>query len=152
MRNSILQFAFAILGLFVGAGLEEMLPHILGVGFPILLATVLFVSAHRTNAVAIVFAVAAGAMEDAIGSLPPMTSVSFFAIVAVAIRQMGCSLPAMLFAYPCYQIWLALWMSGLGGGVFTRLLLAVPIGLTMAIAVQAILWVTERKAVLNERG
>lgn len=152
MRNSFLQLIYAVLVLVAAGAGEEFLPKFLGVGFPLLLAAVLLMASRRSAATAIAFAVAAGGMEDAISALPLMTSVSFFVGLVAVVRVRGMSIPAALFAYPGYQLWLAVWMSGLGGGVFVRLLLSLPIGVVTVLAVHGILLTVERKAVLDAQG
>ena len=139
--------------LVLGAGAEELLPKFLGVGFPILLtATQFFATGRGTLAATVIFAIAAGAMEDAISMLPAMTSVSFFLAVAGFARVTGLRGAATALTYPCYQLWLAVWTSGLGGGVFGRILLALPVGLGTAFAVGVTLAWIERRGAVHEEG
>ena len=151
MINSIVQIVFAVMALVLGAALEELLPKFFGVGVPILLTVVLFMSVRRTGSFALVFAVAAGALEDALSSLPPMTSVSYFLAVALLARFPGRSGALMAVAYPLYQIWLAVWFPGIGGGVFARVLLSCPVGFATAWAVDLALTWFSRKAAADER-
>jgi len=129
---------------------EELIPKFFGVGFPFLLASVQHAAATRPLPAFVVLAVAAGACEDALSSLPPMTSVSFFLATAALVRW--CDLPrtAILLTFPIYQLWLALWIPSLGGGVFARLLLSVPLGLVTALVTTALLTAVERKAAIDE--
>ena len=152
MKGSALQLAFGVMVLVLGAGIEEVCPKFLGVGFPVLLTAVQVAAASRCSATALVtFAIAAGATEDAICSLPPMTSVSFFLIAAGVTRWLDSVRAAAGLSYPCYQIWLTVWTSGLGGGGFSRLLLSLPIGaITAAVAGSALAWLG-RKVALDER-
>ena len=76
---------FAVLALVLGAGCEELLPKFFGVGFPVLLMVVVFLSVRFGLLLAVMLAIAAGATEDALSALTPMTSVSFFLIVAVLV-------------------------------------------------------------------
>ena len=152
MINSIVQIVFAVMALVLGAALEELLPKFFGVGVPILLTVVLFMSVRRTGSFALVFAVAAGALEDALSSLPPMTSVSAFLTVAILVRRFGRSWPFLSLAYPCYQIWLSVWVVDIGGEIFERVLLSCPIGLTTAFVVETALDWLCRKAAVDERG
>ena len=152
MRSSVAQFAFALLTLFLGASAEEMLPKFLGVGFPMLLVAVQFFAFRRSLLVAVLFAVAAGGIEDAISSLPAMTSISYFLVVVALSRLSGMPTTTTLLTYPMYQIWLLLWVSSLGGGIFNRILLALPMGMVTAIVVVVAMGWTERKAAIDEEG
>jgi len=153
VRNSALILAMSVLVLVLGAGAEELLPKILGVGFPILLTTVQFEAVRRRLTVtAVLFAIAAGAMEDAISSLPVMTSASYFVLVAMLIRWSGFHRAAVLLTYPCYQLWLVLWTSGRSGEVFNRLWLSLPVGMVTALTVVYVLSWAEGKAAIDEQG
>ena len=148
MRSNFLSLVFAVVVLCIGAGVEEMLPKFLGVGVPALLAASLVMSVRRPVE-AVLFAIAAGAAEDAISSLPAMTSVSFFLMAAAVVRKAGL---ASLLMYPAYQAWLFVWTSSPGGGFFGRVLLALPVGIVTALAVGAALGWAERKAAVDEQG
>ena len=102
--------------------------------------------------VAVLFAVAAGGIEDAISSLPAMTSISYFLVVVALSRLSGMPTTTTLLTYPMYQIWLLLWVSSLGGGIFNRILLALPMGMVTAIVVVVAMGWTERKAAIDEEG
>ena len=150
MISEFVQIALAVLVL--GASAEELLPKFFGVGFPVLLASVPFLSAHRGRPAAFAFAAAAGAMEEVLSGLPPMAGVSFFLALAVLSRRSGFSGALATLAFPVYQIWLSIWFVGIGGGVFGRILLAFPIGfLTMLAVGVAINWLC-RKAAVDEQG
>jgi hypothetical protein len=58
----------------------------------------------------------------------------------------------MAVVYPLYQIWLAVWLPGIGGGVFARVLLSCPVGFATAYAVDWTLTWFSRKAAVDERG
>lgn len=134
----------------IGGVAEETLPKFLGVGFPVLLALTHLVSSRSSAAV--LFAIAAGAMEDALCSLPLMTSVSYFMVVMVLVRRSELPLSAIAATYPGYQLWLLLWTSLPGGGVFWRMLLALPIGLlTMFVTAVLFTWL-ERRSAINGQG
>ena len=153
MRNSLLQFLFWLLVLIVGAGLEDLLPKVLGVGFPILLVAAQVAGREELpTAATVVVALAAGALEDALSSLPMMASASYFLLVVAFVRGFGFSRAATALTYPGYQLWLSLWMSGLGGGIFGRLLLSVPVGLLTAYAVGATIAWLGGKAAIYEQG
>ena len=152
MINSIVQIVFAAIALVLGAAFEELLPKFFGVGVPILLTAVLFMSARRTGSFALVFAVAAGVLEDSLSFLPPMTSVSAFLTAAFLTRRLGWAWPFLVLVYPCYQIWLSVWVVGIGGEIFERVLLSCPIGLTTAFVIEMALDWLCRKAAVDERG
>ena len=141
-----------MLALVLGAALEELCPKLADVGFPILLVTVQFMAARRPTFAAVVFAVAAGAMEDAISSLPVMTSVSYFLAVAVLVKRAEFPRGAIVLTYPAYQVWLWLWTSSPGFNVFRRILVALPVGAFAAFATVAVLVWAERRAAIDEAG
>ena len=95
---------------------------------------------------------AAGAFEDALSSLPPLTSVGFFLFAAIAARSSLTPAPALFAAYPLYQLWLSVWIAESGGGVFWRTLAALPVGAAALVAVAALLFWVDGKAGVNERG
>ena len=138
--------------LCLGASAEELLPKLLGVGFPVLLASVQVVAVRRPIAAAMLFAIAAGGAEDALSSLPPMTSVSFFLLAMAFARRTGLPCAAALLTYPAYQVWLSAWTGGVGGGVFGRILMALPVGAATAFAAGWVLRTAERRAALGEQG
>ena len=152
MRNNFLVLAFSLVVLCLGASAEELLPKLLGVGFPFLLASVQVVAVRGSLAAVMMFAVAAGGIEDALSSLPPMTSVSFFLIAMAFARRADLPLAASLLTYPAYQVWLSAWTGGLGGGVFGRILVSLPVGMVTAIAVWWVIRIAERRAALAEQG
>lgn len=136
--------------LVFGAGCEELLPKVCGVGFPVLLSAVVFFSVRGQSAWALLFAVAAGATADALSALPPLTGVTYFLLVAVALLRSDVLRPAGFLAWPGYQLWLSLWSGGLN--VFTRILVAIPVGAVTTLAVAGILSATMRKAAIDERA
>ena len=152
MISSLVQFVFALFALVLGATLEELLPEVLGVGVPVLMAATAFMALRRPEIAALPFAVLAGAVEDTLSALPPMTSVSYFLGVALLARFLGRSGALMAVVYPLYQIWLAVWLPGIGGGVFARVLLSCPVGFATAYAVDWALTWFSRKAAADERG
>ena len=119
-----------------------------GVGFPILLMIVIFLSVRFGLLLTVFLAIAAGALEDAVSSLTPMTSVSAFLIVAVLVRRFGLPYLAAMLVFPCYQLWLSVWMGGLN--VFTRILVAIPLGSLTAVVVSVVLVRAIGKAAIHE--
>jgi len=151
VNDNLRQLAFGFVLLVFGAGLEELLPKFLGVGFPVLLATVQMLAAGGGLPMVLVLSVVAGALEDAVSSLPALASVSYFILVALSVRRLGFPRVSILLTYPCYQLWLALWVSGTGVGIFSRLLLSFPLGiLTACIVGTGIAWMG-RKGAVDER-
>lgn len=152
MKSNFPILVLAVFVLVLGAWAEEFLPKFLGVGFPVLLVASHHFASRRASAFMCLFAIAAGAMEDAISFLPTMTSVSYFLLSACFVRWVGFSRVTAALTYAGYQVWLAVWQSALGGVVFARLLVAVPVGLMTALAVEWILTTVEREAAVHEQG
>lgn len=152
MANSVTVLVMLVLTLVLGAGAETLLPKVLGVGFPVLMSAVQFVAVRRSAVAATLFALAAGAMEDALSALPMATSASFFLALAAFSRWSGMAGAAAVFSYPVYRLWLLVWTGGPGGGIFTHALMAVPIGVVTACAVGLVLGWAEGKAALDEEG
>ena len=150
MKSDVVQLVLALLALVTGAALEELLPKALGVGFPLLLAAAVYAGARRRAAFALAFAAAAGAAEDALSALPLATSVSFFPLAAVAAMRLGRAVPVALVAYPCYQLWLWVWLADLNGSVFLRVLASVPVMALTAWAAFAALARAERGAAADD--
>ena len=151
MIGRVVQFVLSVLVLVLGAAFEELLPRVFGVGVPVLLMSALFFSARQTGPSVLAFAVVAGAVEDALSALPPMTSVSYFLVLALLLRRLGSAWFVPAVAYAGYQVWLSVWVTSIGGDVFKRVLLACPVGLLTAFAVEvALAWLC-RKAAADER-
>ena len=151
MIGRIVQFVLYVLVLVPGAALEELLPRVFGVGIPVLMMSVLFLSVRQAGPSVLAFAVVAGAVEDVLSALPPMTSVSYFLAVALLLRRLGSAWFVPAVAYAGYQVWLSVWVTSIGGDVFKRVLLACPVGLVTAFAVEvALAWLCG-KAAADER-
>lgn len=150
VKSEIVQFVFCLLAIVLGGAAEELLPKFLGVGFPILLSTVFVLTSRRTIPLLVLFSIAAGAFEDALSGLPIATSASFFLTCAAVSRIPVVPREVLFLAYPFYQLWLNVLDPGLNGGVFGRLLLALPIGILTMIAMRFVLVWAERKAAVNE--
>ena len=149
MKDKFASFTFAVLVLVLGGATEEIVPRFFGVGLPVLLSAALFMASRRTTAVTILFALAAGGVEDALAHLPTFTSASFFLAAALLVHGTETSSVAMLLAYPAYQLWLNIWLVP-GGGVFLRMLVAVPLGLLTVLATESLLARAERGAGVDE--
>ena len=152
MRNSPLQLVFALLTLVLGAAAEELLPKPLGVGFPVLLAAVQFWAMCGFPLSMTLFALAAGAVEDSLSSLPVMTSASYFLAVAAVVRWSELPRGAIVLTYPLYQLWLWMWIPSLQGNAFHRILVALPIGLAAMFVVWAALAAVKRGGAIDEQG
>lgn len=139
MKDSLVKLAFATAALVLGAALEDLLPPFGEVGFPVLLGLAVFFASALDSPGWIVTAVAAGALEDALSSLPPATSIVFFAAAATAARFFREPLVWTFAAYPAFQLWLALVADGTG--FFSRFLLSFPAG---ALAVATVFAVVPR--------
>ena len=141
MKNNLVQFAFIVVAIVLGGALEDMLPPIGLLRLPMLLSLAVFFAVETRTPIWIMAAVAAGAFEEAICSLPPGSAIVFFAAIAVAIRFFREPIVWIAVAYPSYQIWLALVAGGMGAP--GRILLSVPVGaafLAVALAVLPWLW------------
>ena len=152
MGNSLLHLVYCVLLLVVGGAAEDLLPRVLGVGFPVLLAAALHVARRGTAFESAAFAVAAGAFEDALGGLPTAASASYFLLAAWAARRVWFPDAAAAFAYPCYFVWLWAWTGTVGGEIFGRLLASFPVGLATSSAVEFVCSWAERGAALDEAG
>lgn len=152
MRNSALRLVFGVLLLVLGGAAEDLLPQVCGVGAPVLLVAALFTAQRGTRVEGLVFAVAAGAMEDALSGLPAMASVSYFLASAGLVRLVGLPRLVAALAYPGYLVWLWIWTGSIDGGIFTRLLLSVPVGFATALAVGVLCAAAERRAAIDEAG
>lgn len=148
MKGDFLHLAFAACVLVFAASGEELLPKPCGVGVPLLMGSVLVVAANRPLVSAVLFAAAAGGIEDAISSLPLFTSVGFFLLAGVFVRMTELRRATIVAAYPCYQLWLSLGVD-FGGGMFARLLVALPLGLLAGVLLMLVLPALERKAALD---
>ncbi len=150
MKSDSVQLVFALFVLLLGGAMEELLPHFLGVGFPILLIATLFLAPRRQTLAAILFAIAAGGIEDALSNLPIATSLSFFVLLALLLRTASLSYAAMLIVYPIYQLWVWLWRVESDGGIFSRFLVSLLVGPFTAVVVVFVLAWFERRAALDE--
>lgn len=138
MKDEFVQFVFILVSVVIAAAAEELLPSFAGVGFPLLLSVVM-VTAPRVNVLpGVLTAVAAGAFEDALSSLPPMTSICFFTIAALVSRKAYFPRAFLLSAFPAYALWIGMCRTGSVGHVFVMALLSVPFG-ALAFGVVALM-------------
>jgi len=151
VANKGIEFALGLLVLVVGGALEELLFKPCGVGFPILVGFTLVVALRRSAPVAFLFAIAAGAVEDALSSLPPMTGVSFCTLAVLAVRTLQPPLSVLTLAGVAYQLWLFVWVTNLQGSVFLRFLVALPVGALTLYAVWGAVFALERATGVNEQ-
>lgn len=150
MKTDIARILFAVFSIVAGVAAEELLPKPFGVGFPVLLACTLFFAMRRPLAPAVAYALAAGAAEDAISSLPLATGSGFFVVAALAVSLLRPSPAAsFLLAPPMFQLWLWIWEPSIGSGVFSRVLASVPVGAVACAATCLLMRMTERGAALD---
>ena len=84
MKDEVVQFVFILVAIVIAAAAEELLPSFFGIGFPVLLSVVMIIASRVNVLPGVMSAVAAGAFEDALSSLPPMSSICFFTSCAAA--------------------------------------------------------------------
>jgi len=150
VKSDFLQFAYYVLALVLGGAFEELLPKGFGVGVPVLMALSASVAVRKPVVVLVLVALAAGAFEDALSSLPRMTSPCFFLAVAVLVWRTRLARTVFVLAYPLYQVWLKLVVPELAGALGLRVLVALPMAVLMAFtAVPAFAWL-EGKAAVDE--
>ena len=146
MKNDFVKFVFAVLALVIGGALEELLPTWSGVGVPVLLSAVAAFALLGSAVEGVLMALAAGAFEESLASLPPVAAISFFVMLAVAVRCSRMPWFWMAAAYPLYQLWIGLMCPGSGGGVFGRFFIAIPVGIVTVFAGLAALTFLRGKA------
>lgn len=151
MKNDLVRVVLAFAALFVGAALEDLLPVVAGVGFPVLLGLVIFAAMEWPTAVWIPVALAGGALEEALSGLPVGTGTAFFMALGTLVGWTRAPYACMLFAFPVYELWLGVWMEDLNGSIFVRTLLAFPAGaVTCFLAAATMSWM-QRKAGVDAR-
>lgn len=150
MKNNLTLIVLAAVAIVAGCASEELLPKFAGVGFPVLMSVVLATSPRRNWFSLAVFALAAGGAEDSLSSLPMMTSPVFYLGLAALVRRWELPPAVMIVAYPFYQLWLALWPSGVEGSLFVRMLVALPVGAVCLWVTERVCRFVERKAAIDE--
>ena len=58
-------------------------------------------------------------------------------------------LATMLVAYPCYQLWLDIWLPDAPGAVLLRFLFSVPVGILTSLVAGLAFVLLERKAAIE---
>ena len=149
MKSEFIQLVLSLMAIVVGGAVEELLPKVAGVGFPLLMASSVFMAVRLSVPATVMFAVVAGAVEDSLSGLPAATSSSFFLAVAALARWSDFPRGALVMAYPLYQWWLWVWTGGAYGVLFNRMLLAIPLGLVSAVVSWIVLDWAERRAALD---
>lgn len=150
MKSEFVQFVFVLIAIVVSAAAEELLPSFAGVGLPLLLALVVAASFGMKVLPSVMTAAGAGAFEDALSSLPPMTSVCFFVIAALVSRQSRYPRPIMLLLFPLHELWAGLCSVGPLGESFGRVLVALPLGAVATVVQRFALAWAERRAGIDE--
>ena len=151
MKADVSKFVFSALWLVACAAAEDLSPKFLGLGLPFVMAAAAAFSSRRLFSWthAMVFAAAAGAIEDSLCGFPPATSASFFAVAAFASRKLSLSVFASAIVFPLYLLWLWTWGLVSGGGNYLRFVLFAPFGLVATLVVSGLVAVSARKAGLS---
>lgn len=135
MKDDFVQFVFAVIAIVVSAAAEELLPSFFGMGLPLLLALVMVMASRMNVLPSVMAAVGAGAFEDALSALPPMTSVCFFVIAALLAHRKDVPRPFLIALFPAFELWTGVLFLGQIGEAFVRALAAFPLGV-VALAFQ----------------
>ena len=165
MRNKFVHIAFSVLSIVISAALQDMALPIFGIKPPVILAVTLFtiiksvadersqVNFRRVNFKWLFFALIAGAMTDAIGSLPSGCAVGFFLIVSIAVRITSRVLKevsrvvtgwlALVVATPIFMTWIDVWgvSTYVSDSPFRALLAIVPAALTGFVVFPLMQWI-----------
>ena len=147
MKNKISRFVLSALVLVLGAALEDMLPHFLSVGFPILMTAVVILSLRASFPAVVLFALCAAAFEDSLSMLPILTSAGFFLGMAALARFTRLGVAVLLVSCPIYQLWLTFWVPSIDVPVILRMFAALPMGIVTAFVVARVLMFVESRVV-----
>lgn len=111
MKSDLTVFFFSFFTLTAVAALEDVLPRFCGVVPPLVMASSIIFSSRRffSWSVTLLFAAAAGAIEDALCAFPPATSASFFVFASFVVRRLRLSMPLATLSFPLYIVWLWMW-------------------------------------------
>ncbi len=152
MKKDIVHLVYAVLALVLSCAVEELCPRVLGVGVPVLLSAAAYCALRRSPVVGLLFALAAGAAEDSLSSLPLASSVSFFVLACAVLRGFKLPLAFAALAYPLYQLWIWAWLgSAMQGRLILRILAAFPVGAATLVLVCGALHWLDGKAAVNEK-
>lgn len=152
MKKDIVHLVYALTAIVACSAVEELLPQMFAVGWPVLLSAAAYCSVRRPPIEGFLFAVAAGAAEDSLSSLPVATSLSFFVGMFALLRGLKLPLVFALPAYCFYQLWLWIWLgSALDGSVMLRFMSAIPVGAVALVAVAYALEWLDGKAAMDEK-
>ncbi len=152
MKKDLIQLVIAFFTLALGGALEDLTPKMMGVGIPVLLSATVYFALNRPPLSGMLFAVAAGAAEDALADLPFVLSVSFFTAVAGLLRGFKLSAAVAAPAFCCFQVWLWIWLGdSLNGNIFSRLFASFPLGVATLAAVYGLLRWLDRKAAVHDQ-
>lgn len=148
MKDDFVQFVFVMIALVVSAGAEELLPAFAGVGVPLLLALVMAVAPRLNVLPGVMTAVGAGAFEDALAALPPMTSICFFVIASLLSRKAYFPRPFLMLLFPLFELWAGMCILGPMGDVFVRVLVSLPLGaVALGLQLVAVGWSVRRAGI-----
>lgn len=150
VKGEVARFVFVLFAIVTSAAAEELLPSFLGSGVPLLLALVLVLSPRLDVLSGVISAAGAGAFEDALASLPPMTSVSFFVVAALLSRVGYFPRAFLVLVFPAFGLWA--WMCAVGpiGDVFVGVLASLPLGAAAVAVLHLVLAWAGGKAGLDE--
>ena len=141
-----------MLALIIGATFEELLPKPFNTGWPILLSIVQYTTCRRSIVFSLLFAISAGAFEDALGNMPFLTSIGYFALVVVVMKWVDMPRGLIVLTFPVYQLWLWLWLGERIANLPLRLWWSLPVGLITAVLVTLVLDIVNKKAAADEQG
>lgn len=152
MKRDLIQFVLAFFALAFGGAAEDLLPKMVGVGFPVLLSAAAYYAVSRPPLSGLLFAAAAGAAEDSLCGLSFAPSIAFFLVTAGLLRGFKLPLFCAAPAFACYQLWLWIWFgNALNGSVFARFFTAVPVGALTLAAVCGLLMFIDGRAAVHEK-
>ncbi len=139
-----------MIALVVTAAAEELLPSFFGAGLPLLLAAVMVMTTRTKVLPGVLTAVGAGAFEDALSALPPMTSVCIFVIASLLSRKAYFPRPFLLLLFPLFEFWAGICVIGPKDDVFVRMLVSLPLGVVALGIVRPVLNWSYRRAGLDD--
>lgn len=149
MKSEVTKTVFAVLSMILGGALEELCPRIGEVGCPVLLAVTVFFARRESAPFGIAVALAAGAVEESLVGAAPATVIAFFVLAAVMVKELELSLAGTALVYPLYVGGTALMGLGLEGGVFGRMVVAIPMGLVTMAVIDLVMRIVRGKAGLH---